>query len=323
MILAEKDLIDIDKKISYYLPELKKTNKQDLTIRDILAHQSGLIPYYPYWKTTLNGENKKFNYYNTSRTGEHTVELSSGLFAKPALKDTLWSWMLQSELRKKVNNLLPYDYKYSDIGFYLIQRLVEEVTGWPLDIFLEEYLYRPIGARIITYLPKNKFTIEQIVPSEIDQSFRKGLIQGNVHDEIASIYGGVAGHAGVFSNAYDLAIILQMNLQNGYYGGTRYIHPSIVYEFTKRQYESNRRGLGWDKTQKIGDEYNPASYLASDLSYGHSGFTGTYSWVDPEYDLIYIFLSNRTYPDSSNKKLIDLEVRKRIQTVIYSSLIKK
>jgi CubicO group peptidase (beta-lactamase class C family) len=143
-----------------------------------------------------------------------------------------------------------------------------------------------------------------------------------VHDEIASILGGVAGHAGLFSNAYSLAVIMQMNLQNGYYGGTQYISPDIIARFSTRQYRFNRRGMGWDKPQVIGHEYNPATYLASINSYGHSGFTGTYVWVDPDFNLVYIFLSNRTFPDASNKKLIDLEVRKRIQTVIYSSIIK-
>ena len=321
MMLVEHGFIDPDKKISFYLPELKNTNKEDLVIRDILSHQAGLIAYYPYWINTINGRNSRKEYYSSVADGKYEIEVIPGMYAKPNLKDSIWNWMIQSDLVEKEDSLKPYEYVYSDIGFYLIQRLIEKVTGVPLNEFLEEYLYTPLGLNYISYLPKNNFPLKQIAPTEVDNVFRKGVIQGNVHDEIASIFGGVAGHAGLFSNAYSLAVIMQMNLQNGYYGGNQYIHPNTLSDFTERQYTFNRRGLGWDKPQVIGHEYNPASFHASMKSYGHSGFTGTYVWVDPGFDLVYIFLSNRTYPDAGNKKLIDSEVRKRIQTVIYSSLI--
>jgi len=321
MMLVEHGFIDPDKKISFYLPELKNTNKEDLIIRDILSHQAGLIAYYPFWINTINGRDSRKVYYNHTSTGEYNVEVNPGMYAKPVLKDSVWNWMIQSELIKKEDPLKPYEYVYSDIGFYLIQKLIEEVTEIPLNEFLLEYLYAPLGLKYISYLPKKSFLQKQIAPTEVDNTFRNGMIQGNVHDEIASIFGGIAGHAGLFSNAYSLAVVMQMNLQNGYYGGIQYINPKTLSDFTKRQYTYNRRGLGWDKPQVIGYEYNPASYHATINSYGHSGFTGTYVWVDPGYDLVYIFLSNRTYPDSRNKKLIDSEVRKRIQTVIYSSLI--
>jgi beta-glucosidase-like glycosyl hydrolase/CubicO group peptidase (beta-lactamase class C family) len=321
MMLVEHGFIDPDKKISFYLSELKNTNKEDLIIRDILSHQAGLISYYPYWANTVNGRDSRKQYYNGDLKGDFKVEVIPGMYAKPNLKDSIWNWMIQSDLIEKEEPLKPFEYVYSDIGFYLIQKLIEEVTGIALDEFLQEYLFTPLGLKYISYLPKKSFPLEQIAPTEVDNTFRKGMIQGNVHDEIASIFGGIAGHAGLFSNAYSLAVVMQMNLQNGYYGGIQYIHPITVSDFTKRQYTQNRRGMGWDKPQVVGHEYNPASYHASMDSFGHSGFTGTYVWVDPEYDLVYIFLSNRTYPDSKNKKLIDSEVRKRIQTVIYSSLI--
>jgi len=323
MMLVDHGFIDPDKKISYYLPELKNTNKQDLIIRDILSHQSGLIPYYPFWADTKRFKNGRFEYYSSTPDNEFMMEITSNMYAKPEVKDTVWNWMIQSDLIEKEDAAKPYEYVYSDIGFYLIQKLVEQITGMAVNNFLNEYIFRPLGLKYISYLPKNHFPLEQIVPTEVDYTFRRGIIHGNVHDEIASIFGGVAGHAGLFSNAYSLATIMQMNLQNGYYGGIQYIQPDIVQQFTDRQYRFNRRGMGWDKPQIIGDEYNPASYFASTDSFGHSGFTGTYAWVDPEYNLIYIFLSNRTFPDADNKKLIDLEVRKRIQTIIYSSIIDK
>lgn len=321
MMLVEHGFIDLDKKASFYLPELKGTNKEDIIIRDILTHQAGLLPYYPFWIHTTNDRNGKSPYYNSSATSDFTIELTPGMYVRPELKDTVWNWMVQSDVIEKKDPRKPYEYVYSDIGFYIIQRLIERVTYNALDDFLEEYLYTPLGVKHITYHPRKFFPIEQIAPSEVDNTFRKSVIQGNVHDEIASIYGGVAGHAGLFSNAHSLAVIMQMNLQKGYYGGTQYIGPEVMDQFTTRQYRYNRRGLGWDKPQIIGYEYNPASFYASANSYGHSGFTGTYVWVDPEYNLIFIFLSNRTFPDAGNKKLIDQEVRKRIQTVIYSSLI--
>lgn len=320
MMLYDRGYIDLDKKISYYLPELKNTNKEDLIIRDILTHQSGLFPYYPYWRNTLKRYSRGVSYYNNTSTDQYNIEVIDKLFTLSATKDTLWNWMVRSELRKKEDPDKPYDYKYSDIGFYIIQKLIEEVSGMALSTFLQTFLYDPLGLQHLAFLPKEKFDLKQIVPSAIDDTFRKGKIWGNVHDEIASLYGGVAGHAGLFSNAFDLARIMQMILQKGYYGGSDYFLPSTIDEFTSRQYLRNRRGLGWDKPEYVGDEYNPASYYASRSSYGHSGFTGTYTWVDPEYNLIYVFLSNRTYPDIDNRKLIDQDIRKRIQTIIYSSI---
>ncbi|MBR9998417.1 MAG: serine hydrolase [Cyclobacteriaceae bacterium] len=321
MMLYDRGFVDLDKKISHYLPELKNTNKENMTIRDMLTHQAGLLPYYPFWMRTMKRYDPANDYYSNMTSADFPVEVTPELFVRHALKDTLWNWMINTELLKKEDPLKPYEYKYSDMGFYLLQRLIENITGWPLDKFLSEYLYEPMGVTYLSYLPHKKFTTDWIIPSGIDKTFRNGKIQGNVHDEIAAMYGGVAGHAGLFSNAYELSKIMQMNLQGGYYGGITYFRPGTINEFTRRQFRKNRRGIGWDKPQIIGDEYNPASFYASEDSYGHSGFTGTYVWVDPEYDLIYVFLSNRTYPDVDNRKLIEQDTRKRIQTVIYSAII--
>lgn len=321
MMLYDQDLIDLDKKASFYLPDLRNTNKEDIILRDLLTHQAGLLPYYPFWIHTLKRYDPGNNYYATTKSKDFSIEVSTDLYTLPALRDTLWQWMLNTELIEKKEPEKPYSYKYSDMGFYIIGRLITDITGWSLDEFLEQYVYETLGLTYLTYHPQKKFTTDWIVPSGIDKNFRNGTIQGYVNDEIAAMYGGVAGHAGLFSNAYELSKILQMNLQGGYYGGVSYIHPGTIREFTQRQYKKNRRGIGWDKPQIIGDEYNPASFYASGESYGHSGFTGTYVWVDPRYDLIYVFLSNRTYPNVDNRKLIDQDTRKRIQTVIYSSII--
>jgi beta-glucosidase-like glycosyl hydrolase/CubicO group peptidase (beta-lactamase class C family) len=321
MMLYEEGKLDLDKKISYYLPSLKGTNKEDMIIRDILTHQAGLYPYMPYWKYTLKRFNRENNYYRFQKENGYEIEITDKLFGRNDLPDTIWNWMAHSELVEKEDSLKPYEYRYSDMGFYLIQKLIDTLANQSIDQYLGAFLYDPLMLKSLGFTPKKRMAADRIVPSTIDGYFRDGKIQGNVNDEIGAIYGGVAGHAGLFSNAYDLAVLLQMNLQCGYYGGEQYFQPETIAEFTRRQYGRNRRGLGWDKPQLIGDEYNPASFLASENSYGHSGFTGTFVWMDPDYDLIYIFLSNRTYPDQENRKLIDEDVRKRIQTIIYSSII--
>ena len=323
MMLYEEGKIDLDKKISHYIPSLRQSNKEDMIIRDILTHQAGLYPYMPYWKYTLKKYDRSNNYYRFQKESGYEIEISDKLFGKNELPDTVWQWMIDSELLEKEDLLKPFEYRYSDMGFYLIQKLIDTLSNRSIDQYLGEFLYAPLMLKNLGYSPRKRLELDRIAPSTVDNYFRNETIQGYVNDEIGAIFKGIAGHAGLFSNAYDLAILMQMNLQGGYYGGEQYFQPATITEFTRRQYKNNRRGLGWDKPLLIGDEYNPASFLGSANSYGHSGFTGTFVWIDPDYDLIYIFLSNRTYPDQDNRKLIDEDVRKRIQTIIYSSLIKQ
>jgi len=173
----------------------------------------------------------------------------------------------------------------------------------------------------MTYNPLLKLPREIIAPTENDNYFRKNLIWGTVHDQGAAMMGGVGGHAGLFSNANDLAILLEMNLQNGNYGGHKFFNTSVVPEFTKRQSTHSRRGLGWDKPDPDGN--GPTSNMASAATFGHTGFTGTGAWVDPQNQLIYIFLSNRVYPDAGNSKLVKYNIRTRIHDVIYKSIVPK
>jgi CubicO group peptidase (beta-lactamase class C family)/beta-glucosidase-like glycosyl hydrolase len=322
MILYERNIIDLDKKISCYLPELRNTNKEDIIIRDLLTHQSGLQPYIPFWKRTIKTESDRIKYYSESAGEYYDQLIIPGIYGSKILADSIWSWIVTSALRKKNDASKPYDYRYSDIGYYILHRMVERMVNQPLDEFLAQNIYDPLGLTTMAYLPGRKFMQDKIVPSSEDRYFRNSTLQGYVQDELAALYGGVAGHAGLFSNAFDLAILMQMHLQKGYYGGTRYFFPSTIDAFTEQQYRTNRRGLGWDKPDHSGNGLNPASAYAAESSFGHSGFTGTMVWADPEHELIFVFLSNRTFPDIENKKLSELEVRKRIQTVIYSSLMK-
>jgi len=318
MLLSEKGEIDIHKPVGYYLHELKGTNKENLIIRDILAHQAGLKPFYPFWRYTIEENRPNSIYYHYGIMGPDEVEVVPGMYARKSLSDSIWSWTIQMDLLQQ-NKSGKYDYQYSDLGFYILQRLVEQVTGKQLDVLTDSIFYDPIGMSTMGYKPYCMFPRDQIAPTEDDTYFRKSLIWGTVHDPVAAMEGGVAGHAGLFSNAGDLAKLIQMNLSLGEYGGRNYLKSSSIEEFTSWQYENNRRGLGWDKPERR-KEYNPPSRYASWKTYGHRGFTGTAVWADPTFQLIYVFLSNRIYKDSENKQLEDLNVRKRIHDVIYESM---
>ncbi len=307
-ILEERKIIDLDKKISVYLPELRNTNKEDLIIRDLLTHQSGLRRYIPFYKATIDSPAKKRFYYSSTQSADYPKLIAPGMYASKNLADSVWSWIIKCPLREK-RSPKPYNYRYSDIGFYILYKMVERLINQPLNEFLKQNLYDPLGLTTITYLPAGKFPLDSIVPSTVDDEFRNERLQGYVQDEQAALFGGVCGHAGLFSDAHDLAVIMQMELQKGYYGGFHYFKPETIDEFTSRQYRLNRRGLGWDRPNSSDKNRSPASGYVSSSSFGHTGFTGTMVWADPEKELIYIFLSNRTYPDMSNEKLNRLDVR--------------
>jgi beta-N-acetylhexosaminidase len=318
MFLEERKLIDLDKKISTYLPELKGTNKENMILRDILTHQAGLWPYIPFWQQTISDTTNQHRYYSSIPTDDFQNQISDGLYSSSIMKDSVWQWVKDSKLRDKRPNI-PYDYKYSDMGYYMLQRLIERIVNQPVEEFLQQNFYDPMGLSTLCYLPLCRYPLNIIAPTEYDNYFRMTLVNGLVHDQGAAMLGGVAGHAGLFSNALDLAKLMQMNLQNGSYGGINYFMKGTVPRFTSKQYTSNRRGLGWDKP--VPGEWNsPTSPFASKSSFGHTGFTGTAVWVDPEFDLVYIFLSNRIYPDAENKKLIKNNIRTRIQDLIYQSM---
>jgi CubicO group peptidase (beta-lactamase class C family) len=210
------------------------------------------------------------------------------------------------------------------MGFYLMMKIVEKVSGQSFDSFVNENFYAPLGMGNTGFLPRQRFSLDRIVPTEIDSTWRKQLVHGDVDDQGAAMMGGICGHAGLFSNAYDLATMLQMMLQKGEYADRRYLKASTIDEFTRYQFpdNKNRRGLGFDKPSVIPKEAGSCCKSASPLSYGHSGFTGTFFWVDPAENLIYIFLSNRVYPDPNNKKIVDMNIRTDIQQVIYDAIAK-
>jgi len=318
MYLDQVDLLDLDKKASDYLPELRGTNKEYVVIRDILTHQAGLYPYLPFWRQTVNEDGPIPELYSQEQENEEWKLVSNGLYSNESMQDSLWKWTIESKMRRAPRDGKEYDYKYSDLGFYIMKELVERVSGMKLDQFTNKYLYNPMGLDHLTFKPSPKFEMDKIAPTEYDTYFRKDLVHGTVHDQTAAMFGGVAGHAGLFGNTNDLAKIMQMFLWNGRYGNDHFYNEEIIKKYSSKQNEDNRRGLGWDKPDPQ-EEGNTSTY-ASFSSFGHTGFTGTSIWADPEYELIYVFLSNRVHPNANNNRLGRKNFRIRIQEVVYRSM---
>lgn len=318
MFMHDRGLIDINKKARVYLPELASSNKKDFSLKDILTHQAGLWPFLPFWAQTMKDSEHLPEYYAKKPSLKYPYLVADNLYASAGIRDTLWNWIIKAKIREKPQRT-PFDYRYSDMGFYILQHLAEKILNQPMDDFLEQNLYEPLGAYTTGYLPLLRFPVSQIAPTENDKLFRKTLLIGTVHDQGAAMLGGVGGHAGLFSTANDLAKLGQMLLQEGEYGGYRYYKPETVQLFTQKQFETSRRGLGWDKPVHS-DPNSPTSLHASPRTFGHTGFTGTCIWVDPQFNLVYIFLSNRVHPDMTNNKLLNANIRSRIQDAVYESI---
>lgn len=324
MFLYEHGEINLDSTISTYLPDLKGTNKENIFLREVLTHKAGLQPYLEYYKKTMDNGMLKNSYYSTHKDSTYRLTVTPTIFAVSSLPDSMWQWTINSSLIPKNQNHANsdtscYPYRYSDIGFYIMKRIVESKINQPMNEFLEQHFYAPLGMYNTTYKPLEKLNMDRIPPTEDEPGFRKQIIRGTVHDPGAAMMGGVSGHAGLFSTANDMAILMQMHLQNGTYGGVEYFKPETVAEFTRAHYTSSRRGLGWDKPQLGGS--SPTSDLCSFNTFGHTGFTGTCAWADPKYNIVLVFLSNRTYPNAENRKLITQNIRTKIQDVIYQSIV--
>lgn len=319
MMLNERGLLNLNLKASDYLPELKGTNKANMVVGDILFHQAGLKSFQAFWThTKTSGGGFKKEFYQDNPVGN--LQVAEDLYIKPSIRDSVWKWLIDTDYTtRRKNSNGEYRYLYSDLGLIMMQRIVEEVTGQSMDEFLDQNLYEPLGMTHTLFNPLSRFTKSDIAPTENDQIFRKKQIWGTVHDPNAALLGGVAGHAGLFSNAWDLAKLYQMNLQNGTYGGRRYLYPETVNHFSSHLSDRSHRGIGWNKPVQNQDLSSIASSASPD-TYGHTGFTGTVVWVDPDRQLIFIMLANRVYPRANNHKLMDLDVRKRIHEVINEAV---
>ncbi|MBK6963105.1 MAG: serine hydrolase [Bacteroidales bacterium] len=315
MKLTGDGIINPDQKLSHYLKPLQKSNKSQLTIRSIMAHQAGLQPYIPFYKKLLIGDEQDSTLIGRHYSIAYPVRVADGFYLRDKWPQFVIDSIVGSPLLKKT------EYKYSDLGFILLGETFSQLTDQSMSSFVQKSFYRKLGLTTMGYHPRDCFSISRIAPTENDTIFRKQVIHGDVHDPAAAMMGGVAGHAGLFSDALDVAIIMQMLLQHGKYGGEMMLDSAVIDEFTKVQFPENRnrRGMGFDKPSPAG-EPGPACDLASPLSFGHSGFTGTYAWADPETGLVYVFLSNRVYPDAGNNKITQTNIRTNIQEAIYKSI---
>lgn len=319
MKLQGEGLLDMKQPMAKYLPELKKSNKEGITLEDIYTHQARLQPWLKFYEKTLDKSGDKIkpslDFYRAICTDAFPTPVAANLYLKKDYDKEIYKEIIKSELRPQK------EYKYSDLGLILSTRMIKKITGKSLDEFTKASFYEPLGMKTTGFLPLRSLPVEKIVPTEEDDYYRMQRVQGYVHDMASAMLGGVSGHAGLFSNAGDLAKLYQMLLNGGSYAGVRYLQPDVVQQFTSRQAGSTRRGYGFDMKELDPAKTQTVAASASELTFGHTGFTGICVWVDPKYNLIYIFLSNRTYPSMENNKLMNLDYRIKIQQAIYDAMM--
>lgn len=321
MKLYEEGQINLYGELSDLLPETDTTNKGDLIVEDILAHHSGLPGWIPFYERTLDQEknNKPILqcYYSETLSDTFCINVCDHMYLRSDWRDSIYQIIYNCDLRESK------DYRYSDLGFYLFQQVIERKSGMPLDKYVDSNFYKPLNLRKTGFNPHQHIPKNQIIPSEKDDYYRNCVLHGYVHDMGAAMLGGVAGHAGLFSNASELAVLMQMLLNGGSYGGTQFLKPETISRFTRKYYRSSRRGLGFDMKETDPEKTMNMSEKASPNTFGHLGFTGIAVFADPEYDMIYIMLSNRTYPTMKNYKFAKENYRPRVQSVFYNAIKKK
>lgn len=313
MKLYGEKKIDLDLPIYHYIPELKCSNKKKITLRQVLAHQARLEPYIVFWQDALKKNGKfKARSFKDKFSKNYPIKITDHLYLHKRYKKRMYKAIKKSDLRQETV------YLYSGLIFLLMPDLISDLTDQPFEQLLYDEIYHPIGAATLRYNPLTYFDHDRIVPTEYDSSWRQQLVHGTVHDETAAMLGGVSCNAGLFASAEDLSDLFQLYLNRGAWEGHQIIHPEAIDIFTSYQYVGNRRGLGFDKPMH---DYNPdlsyVSRYASPQSYGHSGFTGTFVWADPDYDLVVVFLSNRVHPLRTHQQLYSLGLRPRLHDAIY------
>lgn len=319
MKLKDEGKFSLEAGIDTYLPYFKNSNKAGVSMREILAHQAGFKSWIPYWKTTLR-KNGTYKWKTIKRdsSARFPVKITEDMWLFRDYKKEIFKQIKKSKLEKDKK------YLYSGLVFYLLPSVVEKISNEEFTDYLDDNFYTPLGASTLTYNPNLKYKLNRIVPTENDFFFRKSTVRGNGHDEGAIMMSGISGNAGLFSNANDLAKIMQMYLNRGSYGGERFVSKATIEEFTKYQFpeNGNRRGLGFDKPSLGERSLNGNTAIsASDASYGHTGFTGTMVWMDPETKLLFVFLSNRVHPTRDNMLLYKLDTRTNIQQVLYDAIV--
>lgn len=317
MYLQDQHQFSLDSTLGVYLNDLTdSTPYANIKLRDMMAHQAALSPWIPFYTKTLVNKKPSPVYYSNKPEGNKTAVVAKDLFLDKSYEDSMMQRILSTPLRSS------RAYKYSDIGYYFVKKIIEKATDTTLNEFTLNTFYGPMGLPTMGYHPLARFDVNRIAPTEEDSYFRYQKVQGYVHDMGAAMQNGVGGHAGLFSNATDMAGFMQMLLNKGEYGGERYLSKSVIDEYTACQFcPKNRRGAGFDKPVVSGNG-GPTTSAVSKLSFGHTGFTGTMAWADPVNNINYVFLSNRTYPDAENWKIVKMNTRTEIQKVIYEAFQK-
>jgi beta-N-acetylhexosaminidase len=321
MKLYENKSLELTQTLVHYLPNLEGTKVGNLVVKDILAHQSGLPGWIPFYASTVE-DSVYNNWYSVDSNAAYCVKVADDLFICKDSTEVIWQTIEGLSIKENPK------YRYSDLGFYLLMKVIQEISGKTLDQFVNDEFYEPMGLKSISFNPRDKFPAERIPPTENDTIFRKQEVQGYVHDPGAAMLGGVCGHAGLFSNAHDIAAIFQMLIDDGFYNGKSFLKEETISYFNTAHYKEkdNRRGLGFDKPAEIDEKTGergagPSSKLANDFCFGHTGFTGTCVWADPETKLIYVFLSNRTFPNAYSKNILAQEnIRTDIHTITYKAI---
>ncbi len=317
MELADRDRINLETTLGEMIPAYKESNKSSITLKRMMSHSARLKAWIPFYINTIDQETELPSelYYRKQKSDSFSLKVANQLYMRGDFPDSIYKKIRESELRTRKG------YKYSDLSFYILKNYLESFYGTTLDTMATRFLYDPLGANYSMFKPLRSVSLSRIPPTEEDDYFRMQRVQGYVHDQGAAMLGGVSGHAGLFSNSNDIAKIMQMYLWEGYYGGKRYLKPETIDMFNTCYFceDDIRRGVGFDKPQ-LGDS-GPTCGCVSMLSFGHSGFTGTLTWADPDQEIVYVFLSNRTFPTADNRMIISSNLRSRIQQVIYDSIL--
>ncbi|MEO9570468.1 MAG: glycoside hydrolase family 3 N-terminal domain-containing protein [Polaribacter sp.] len=318
MKAEEEQKITLNEKLQDLLPSFKGSNKASVSVREILSHYGKLKAWIPFYKGTQDSVTHKNLpvFYRNKKSKKFNIKVAQDLYLNKNYKDSIYKYIRDVDQRERDG------YKYSDLGYYIFKEAIENEYHKPLNDLVDQEFYQSLGANRTSYLPLQKFAKKEIIPTEKDNYYRNQLLQGDVHDMGAAMLGGVGGHAGLFANANDVAKIMQMYLQKGYYGGKRYLKTATLDKFNHRYFSDKkvRRGLGFDKPQ-LNPKVKATCGCVSDESFGHSGFTGTYTWADPKSEIVYVFLSNRVYPTMDNRGLVNSNMRTEIQQVIQDAIL--
>lgn len=311
MALHQQGRLPIDSSLGFFLPELVGTDKADITLRELLSHQAGLPAYLPFWKNTMKGKQRNPALYRSAHSDSFALQVADSLWLRSDYADSVWYWVKSAPLSGRGN------YRYSDLSMHIAWRILQQHLHPQPAAWLDTMYYRRLGAHTLGYRPQQRIPLARIAPTEFDREFRQQQLQGHVHDQTAALLGGIAGHAGLFSTGPDLLRFWIHAAAPGRMSAAPVWPIATLALFTSPQFVGNRRGLGFDKPETERGKASPTAASTPGSSFGHTGFSGTAVWVDPRNELCFIFLSNRIHPDASNTRLLDANVRTRLQEQLY------